>query len=190
MTVEELLAREEIRDKLYRYCRAVDRLDSSQNEGIFWDDAHFIGGPFPDDMPATQFLAIGLKDAVADVFALSSHSLSNIVMDFDGDVAHVESYALCYHHSHPTAEGRAKLIGAENDAAFGFSGDDIVEFELFLRYVDRWERRTGEWRIKHRRLVLNWSRLRKSTGISTGGLYDTLTVRAVRGAGDPAYFRD
>lgn len=141
-------------------------------------------------MPALEFLRIGLQEAVADVFALSTHSLSNIIIEFEADVAHVESYAMCHHLSHPSPEGRARLIGHDNDVAMGFSGEDIVEFLVSLRYVDRWERRSGEWRIKHRRLVLNWSRVQKYSGILSGGLYDSLTLRAVRGRADPVYLRD
>lgn len=184
---QELIDREMIREILYRYCRAVDRLDPAEIAKVFWDDATYLGGPFPDDMSAKDFLALGMKATVEDIFAVTTHSLSNIIIEIDGETAQTESYATCYHLSYPNEAGRVALIGTEHNARLGFSGDDVVEFVLSLRYIDRFEKRAGEWRIARRSLVLNWSQVQKWTGITDGGLYDTFRLRSIRGPGDPVY---
>lgn len=184
---QELIDREMIRDKLYRYCRAVDRLDATEIANIFWDNATYLGGPFPDDMPAREFLALGMKATVEDIFAATTHSLSNIIIEIEGEVAHTESYATCYHLSYPTEAGRVALIGSEHNARLGFTDDDVVEFVLSLRYIDRFEKRAGEWRIARRSLVLNWSQVQKWPGITHGGLYETFRLRSIRGPKDPVY---
>ncbi|NHN36534.1 nuclear transport factor 2 family protein [Pseudomaricurvus alcaniphilus] len=189
LDIQELIDREMIREKIYRYCRAVDRLDSAELNGIFWDDARYIGGPFPDDNtpPARDFLKLGMKVTVEDVFAQSMHSISNIIIDIDGDVAFSESYAHCHHISHPTEAGRIALIGAENNAEFKYSGADVVEMILGLRYIDRFEKRAREWRIAKRSLVIDWSQVQKWRGITHGGLYENLRLRGTRGIEDPVY---
>ncbi len=41
-SIEELLrdlsTREQIRDRIYRYCRGVDRVDMAEMASAFWDD--------------------------------------------------------------------------------------------------------------------------------------------------------
>src|SRR5690606_12311300 len=63
----------------------------------------------------------------------SHHSVHNVLVDWQGpDAAHVESYVLAFNR-------RA-------------GGDGAVE--VFAgRYVDRFERRDGRWRIAHRKAL-------------------------------------
>ena len=56
----------------------------------------------------------------------------------DGDVAQVDTYCVAHHVSHPDDQG------AQTDMVLG------------LRYVDRFERRQGEWKIALRTLVADW----------------------------------
>ncbi len=54
MTVEDLIAREEIRTSILRHFRAADRLDSELERKAFWEDGHFINGPV--EGPLTEFI--------------------------------------------------------------------------------------------------------------------------------------
>ena len=58
----------------------------------------------------------------------------------DGDIAQVESYVLAWHPVYDEQAGR------ETHALAGG------------RYLDRFERRDGEWKIADRRVVLDWTR--------------------------------
>ena len=67
------------------------------------------------------------------------HALSNISIDLQGDVAFTESYVTASHLIRPERGG----------GLFWFAG----------RYVDRFEKRSGEWRIAHRKLLRSWEKV-------------------------------
>jgi len=69
------------------------------------------------------------------------HFVGNQLVEIDGDTARAESYCVAYHRR-----------GAQD----GEQGHDLV---LGLRYVDRMERRDGEWRIADRKCAFDWSRI-------------------------------
>jgi hypothetical protein len=60
------------------------------------------------------------------------------LIEVDGDVARSESYLVAYH--------RVEHDGREFDSLLG------------ARYVDRFERRSGEWRIAQRSVIVDWER--------------------------------
>jgi hypothetical protein len=64
------------------------------------------------------------------------HHNGTQVIDLEGDVAHAETYTLAFYRE-PAADG-----SRSNRAVF-----------LRVRYLDRVERRDGEWRIAYRRVV-------------------------------------
>jgi hypothetical protein len=87
----------------------------------------------------------------------TQHVLSNVRFEIDGDVAFGESYVV--------------MRSATADAA---------HTSAFARYVDRFERRDGEWRIAYRRLVHEWDGL--STTDHGGSRRDRLDPSyAIRG---------
>ena len=57
------------------------------------------------------------------------HTLTNVRIELDGELARCESYVVAYHW-------RERETGTELETAGG-------------RYVDRFERRGGEWKIAH-----------------------------------------
>lgn len=132
--LEELLAREAIRDKLYLYCRAVDRRDGELLAQVF----------HPDGFDAHPTVFVGnAKDFVdfiipRHIFASSQHSISNPLIEVRGDRAFCES--------HITAHLRVAL-----------PGNQAVDITSVGRYLDVFERRDGDWRILHR-LVINGKR--------------------------------
>lgn len=131
----ELLDREAIRECLYRYCRGIDRCDESALRSVYWDDATDRHGPYSGS-------ASGFIDWVLDRLQTSErsiHFLGNISIAFHGDGAAVESYfQALQRRPHP----------------------DAAQREVFLagRYVDRFEKRNGEWRIAQRVVVYDWVR--------------------------------
>ncbi len=70
---------------------------------------------------------------------MTQHFLGNTHIELEGDVAHVETYCQAFHRF-PTS---------------GSASED--DFVLGARYIDRFERRDGEWRIARRKLVVDWS---------------------------------
>ena len=64
----------------------------------------------------------------------TTHHISNFTIDIEGDVAHCETYVLTTLLPRGTAEA---TVGT-------------------ARYIDRMERRNGEWRIAHREAVMDF----------------------------------
>jgi hypothetical protein len=130
-TLEELLDREQIKACLHRYTRGVDRHDRELLRSAYHEDGVDDHGSF-----------VGTRDEfiewVFDFHAIHvrhQHFLSNITIDLDGDVAHTETYYFTILQDH----------------------DDSVPLKLNGgRYIDRFEKRAGEWKIAARVSVNEW----------------------------------
>jgi hypothetical protein len=133
--IAALLAKDEITEAIHRVARGTDRLDrdlivSGYHPDGFDDHNSFRGGPE------------AFADWVLEVlphFQATHHFLGQCRIELEGDVAHVETYCDAHHVSHPDDAGVIR---------------DMV---LGLRYVDRFERRDGEWRIARRVCAFDWS---------------------------------
>jgi hypothetical protein len=128
--MQELLDHHRIRTVMGRYARGVDRYDEELVLSVFHEDAldcHGINTVSPTGV--VEKLMPALKEREA-----SNHYLMNSVIDVDGDVAHVETYFILVR----------KLIGADDVELMGG------------RYVDRFERRRGSWKVAVRVVVADW----------------------------------
>lgn len=126
-----LLDRQAVRDCIARYCRAVDRHETDLLLQVFHADAHIEIGDFaggPSEFADTQLRSL------AERYAAHSHNITSHNCAIDGDIAHAESYVL----------------------VFALRKENAEIFSLGARYVDRLERRGGEWRIAHRRMVKDY----------------------------------
>ncbi|HVX23175.1 MAG TPA: nuclear transport factor 2 family protein [Acidimicrobiales bacterium] len=124
-------AKVEIREVLSRYCRAVDRRDRELFRSIYHPDAIEHHGSF-------EGLGLDFVDVAIDRAAgvdLWQHHLTTINIDVDGDVAYSEAYYISSSVFPPDDEGNREM------------------WDLFGRYVDRFERRDGEWKIAERLCV-------------------------------------
>jgi 3-phenylpropionate/cinnamic acid dioxygenase small subunit len=161
--VAELIAREEIRQVLARYARAVDRADRDQVRSCFHPDAHddhgVVEGTVDDLMRGYEVLLHG--------FDSTMHFLGNEYIDVHGETADVETYCIAFHRQQATPERSTR---------------DLV---LGIRYVDRFERRDGDWRIADRQVVFDWTRVDE---IPNEWKYPT-PVRGTRGPEDPGLER-
>jgi len=141
-SAEETADRLAIIDKIYRYCRSVDRLDVPLGHSVFHADSHAR-------FPTYEGSGRGWIDAVCVAhlnFLHHSHQVTNIILDVDGDTAGSESYV--------TAKLRSR------------DGDAVMEREFCARYIDRWSRRDGEWAIDDRECVVDFDSVREVTTIN------------------------
>jgi hypothetical protein len=134
--VRSLLDKQEIHEVLMRYCRAVDRLDEALLRSVYHPDATDDHGMFSG--PASEFVTWVMKFQ-RENFVNSIHSISNELVEIDGDVAHSESYFTGFHH-------------------FRRDGQDFTRLSCG-RYIDRFERRDGAWKIARRIVVNDWGRV-------------------------------
>lgn len=142
--VAQLEAESAVRAQCHRYCRALDRADDHLLRSVFHSDATHEHGIFRGT--SAQFCDYALETVRA--LSWTQHFLSNINIDVRGDVAQVESYFLAVHR---LARGRP--------GSGIFSGHDIEADEDILiggRYLDRFERRNGTWKIAHRHGINEW----------------------------------
>jgi 2-iminobutanoate/2-iminopropanoate deaminase len=135
--LEELEARTAIEDCLKRFARAVDRQDWQAARATYHDDAVDDHGFFKG--PPDAFLA-----HVAKLHEHQDHSMhfnTNVLIEFSSkERAFVETYVLVLQRYRP---------GAPNVPA----GSQGLRNIASARYLDRFEKRNGEWRVAHRTLV-------------------------------------
>jgi hypothetical protein len=129
--VQRLIDLQEIRDCLNRYARGLDRHDEELLASAYHPDALDHHGPFVGDIASFVQWANELHESA---WAAHSHYMVNNDVEFDGDVAHSEAYVLF-------------VLRRKDGERLDFGGG---------RYLDRFERRDGEWRIAQRQLVVDW----------------------------------
>ena len=135
--VQEWLDKQEIREVLVRYCRGIDRLDEELIRSCYHPDSTDDHGGYKGN---GQAFAKYVVDVLGKHAESTTHMIEQSLIDVDGDVAHAETYVLANH--------TARREGA-------------LWLETFAgRYIDRLERRAGEWRIADRTVVHDWSRVR------------------------------
>ncbi|WP_238364653.1 nuclear transport factor 2 family protein [Mesobacterium pallidum] len=134
VTSDSILAREAIRDCLYRYARGIDRADEAALMSAYWPGAYDCHGATSG--PVEEFY-----ERVRGAWARGArniHHITNVLIEFRGEAeAAVESYF------HALQRG---------------AGPDGVERQVMLsgRYCDLFERRGDEWRIAERTVVYDW----------------------------------
>jgi len=101
------------------------------------------------------------------------NTLMDIMIRFDGEIAHSETYLRAFHS-----------VPADYPPWTVFSIPGGGNILIGGRYVDRFERRDGIWRIAHRTGLLDW---RQDIKAEDGGLGRTPSVwRGRFGASDPS----
>jgi ketosteroid isomerase-like protein len=130
--VQWLVDREAIWDCVYRYARGLDRHDADVFASAYHEDAIDRHGAFLGR--TSEFVPWGLE-LLASEWDSHTHFITNNRVEIEGDVAHSECYVL--------------FVQRRRDAEKIDLGGG--------RYIDRLERRHGEWRIAARELVLDWT---------------------------------
>lgn len=127
-----------IQDCLVRYCRGIDRGDADLVQSAYWPDSFDDHGGYKGS--GWEFGAYAIPRLNAG-YQATHHAILNSSVELDGNIAHAETYVQASHVQHPAA-------------------DRSVSIMLFAgRYVDRLEKRDGEWRIAHRVVVYDFSRI-------------------------------
>lgn len=128
--IQYLADRQAILDCIVREIRGRDRQDVELTRSAFWDDALDEHGP--KVAPAHEYPE-QQNAGHAKFFTSTSHNLANHTCEIDGDVAHCETYVV----------GTMLLKNQKSTIM------------LVGRYIDRMERRGGEWRIALRRTIVD-----------------------------------
>jgi hypothetical protein len=157
-----LLDKEAIRECFLRYMRGIDRIDVDLIKSAFHEDA--IDNHTRD-----------VRGSIGDMLAwwlpqqpdreATQHFVTNQTIDLDGDTAHVESYFFVFIKQ--KSETNGALIGG--------------------RYADRFERRSGQWKIALRVVLPEW--LADADAKSTQRVSQSGAIPGTRDRSDPSYQR-
>ena len=131
--LEAMVAREKIRDCIGRVARGEDRRDAALIGAAFWPDAATDFGLFSGTFDEYLAWVVPGSPALPD----TQHFLGQSVIELDGNLAHAETHVISYHRVDMGEEHRDICIGG--------------------RYLDRMERRGGQWRIADRTMLYDWS---------------------------------
>jgi hypothetical protein len=134
--MRRLLDEAAIHRVLVQYCRGVDRGDEALIRDAYWPDATDDHGAYKGSGPSfAKYVVTALnKHALA-----TQHAMQQATIELHDTTAFVESYVLARHK---------------------VRRDGVLILETFGgRYVDRFEKRADEWRIAHRQVVVDWSKI-------------------------------
>jgi ketosteroid isomerase-like protein len=125
--VQDLLDKQAIREAVMRYCRGADRCDAELINSAYHPDAI-------DDHPGGRSVGAaigpGIASSLQERMQSTSHQIGTQLIEVTGDTAACESYST---GAHIMKDGR--------------------RLRTLVRYLDRFERRAGEWKIVHRLVI-------------------------------------
>ena len=119
------------------YARGVDRLDWEVVRSCFHSDARIRFGQETDLDTFIENASRGL----AEGYSATTHHVSNVLVQVNGDAAVAESYVLCGY----------RAPGTEHEAD--------IQFTWAGRHLDEFAFRDGAWRITRRTAVHEWTTL-------------------------------
>lgn len=167
--IQILWDKQSIVEVMYKFARALDRMDGELMKACYWEDAieQHQDPIFPDlffwDGNAWEFVPIAMKGFQA--LKATQHRVSNPLIELQGDQASAECYVWAYH---VTEEG-----GVEKEGILGG------------RHLFKMERRDDDWRIAHRVTLFDWNQNQNGTAIWSENYDDA--YRGFRDKSDVSY---
>ena|ERR1035441_5268750 len=159
MDLTELEDRVAITDVLMRYARAVDRQDFDLARTCYHPDAIDDHGRFRGGLDQL----IEFFEKLGPTLRITTHQMGTPLIELVGDTAWVETYCLYRRESHGAALEDAVMQG--------------------LRFLDRFERREGFWKVAERQVVLDWE---QSGGQAPNPPSGATWSRGAHGIDDPS----
>lgn len=130
--VQRMIDREAIRDCVARLARGEDRRSADLIRACWWPEARFDYGVHSGDFETYLAWVVPGADAIKD----TQHLIGQTVIELDGEIARAETHVFSYH--------RIDMGEGERDTCIGG------------RYLDRFEKRGGDWRIADRVMLYDW----------------------------------
>lgn len=162
--LDALLDKQAIREALEAFSRGMDRFDRDCYLSAFWDDATIAAGPFVGSAAECWDWAQPMHEAGQE---LTQHALLQSSIDLDGDTAHAETYY--------------QFVASNRDGSLVLAGG---------RYIDRLERRSGDWKIALRTNQIEWSCLPPAIPLPFSDIPDiAVNGTSSRSPDDPSYQR-
>lgn len=162
--LDELLSKQAITELLYKYPRALDRLDRDMLLSIAHPETRMQFGKrmFPSWSAYVDWLIKAHTEMLGN-----NHRISNILIEVKGDKAVSESTG--------TATLLVKREGQD---------DQYEERWMHSRYLDTWSRRNGKWALDSRQTVSDYRRI---SYVSAEDVKKRYEVAPRLGKTDPSY---
>ncbi|HET6970916.1 MAG TPA: nuclear transport factor 2 family protein [Phenylobacterium sp.] len=142
--LDQLSSRAEITEVVIRYVRAIDRMDEPLLRNCFHPDARHRHGSF--EGLSADFCTRAME--ICRQVVATHHQLGPVSIELAGEVAFTETYFTAHHR-----------FGAEPPPG----GQPHEDRFMGGRYVDRFERRDGVWKIAERVGINDWLRYEPSS---------------------------
>ncbi len=151
-SIERLIDRQIIQDLMYKWCRAIDRLDYDAIREVFHPDAIDHHGPYDGGVDG---LVEWVRERHTNI-PFSAHQVSNQLVEFaDADTALSETYIwVVQRYGTEAGKSLTQITGGQSGG--GGMGVDVVAAS---RYIDRFERREGKWAIAQRNVASGWRQM-------------------------------
>ncbi len=138
-TLQDLAAKDAIKEVIYRYSHGIDRRDWQVLGEVFWPDSRLEYGLYNDS-------GAGFAAVIEQVYGelkvdVTQHFIGNCILRVAGERAIGETYVQAFHRMPRASDG---------------VHEDVI---MGARYLDRFECRGGEWRISERKVVFDWIRV-------------------------------
>lgn len=165
----DLLAKQEIAELLYRYCRGVDRLDMELVRSCYHPNATDSHGTFEGTVD--EYLV--WSERLLRRYTGSAHTVHNVLIEIDPEPA--------------TAADGGTVQWARSEAHgiarhWTEGGPPELNLSVGFRFIDDLSRRNGgPWRISRRVATTEWVREEQFRP------FDGRFLRGSRGQSDPVY---
>ncbi|WP_372734771.1 nuclear transport factor 2 family protein [Nocardioides sp.] len=136
--ITDLLDKQAISEVLAAYARAMDRIDLDLARSVFHPEGT---ADYGEMFTGTGYEFADYIGAAHPLFEMTDHRIGAVTIALDGDRAGSETYA---------------FVTLRSRAEDGSRSDMVIHG----RYVDRWERRDGTWRILHRQYLHTFDEVR------------------------------
>ena len=159
--LEQMADRLAIEEILHLHCRGVDRAEAADLKAAYWPEAEVAYGSF--NGRAHEFCELLPQGIVR--YQATHHQISNVLIEQREADAVVESYVTAYHFSPEGANTEMTYVG---------------------RYVDHFQKRTDQWKILYRNVVMDWNQ-----HLTASADFDSPTFAGLQRSGrkpdDPLY---
>jgi hypothetical protein len=176
-----LLDKQALSELVIRYARGVDRNDREMVLACFHPDAFLHYNTFQGNAVDFYEQLWASTESGAGGIPRGQHVVTNALFEVRGDVAYGESYL----------ESRRAGLGTTRAGAESQTTGPGFPIERIGRFIDRFERRDGEWRIASRRVAMEWMPEDMEDSPMGRGGYKLANFAPTRyDASDPSYERD
>jgi hypothetical protein len=150
--LQRLIDKDEIATALQRWSNALGRCDWDRVRELFHDDAIDTHGTFDGEIDAF----VAWQKQHHDGIEQSVHFLSPVDVEFaDADTALVQTYVTVYQRFGVNArQPRLDVLGPDRE-----HHAKPMQGIMVGRYIDRFERRDGAWKVASRLVAFEWLRV-------------------------------